>query len=79
LQRSGLFRLGSVGSVRPFPTEPSEINYRYWKNEGAETLVIGSVNRKRRRTCRSAFSHDGRGKQSQTRGFSYTVTVSSFA
>ena len=30
LQRSGLFRLGSVGSVRPFPTEPSEINYRYW-------------------------------------------------
>src|SRR5439155_22173525 len=43
LQRSGMFRLGSVGSVRPFPTEPSEINYRYWKHEGAETLVIGSV------------------------------------
>src|SRR6266850_5180023 len=43
LQRSGMFRLGSVGSVRPFPTEPAEINYRYWKNEGAEALVIGSV------------------------------------
>src|SRR5258705_10241428 len=33
LQRSGLFRLGSIGSVRPLPAEPSDINYRYWKNE----------------------------------------------
>jgi TolB protein len=43
LQRSGLFRLGSVGSVRPLPAEPTDINYRYWKNEGTETMVIGSV------------------------------------
>src|SRR5512140_2578391 len=43
LQRSGLFKLGSVGSVRPLPAEPAEINYRYWKNEGTETMVIGSV------------------------------------
>ena len=46
LQRSGLFKLGSIGSVRPIPAEPSEINYRYWKNEGTETMVIGSVSEK---------------------------------
>ena len=46
LQRSGLFKLGSIGSARPLPAEPSEINYRYWKGEGAETMVIGSVSEK---------------------------------
>ena len=66
LQRSGMFRLGSVGSVRPFPAEPSDINYRYWKNEGAETLVIGSVIEKVGRSCRSAISHDGRCQSSRS-------------
>ncbi|HZP91593.1 MAG TPA: Tol-Pal system protein TolB, partial [Burkholderiales bacterium] len=36
LQRSGLFRLGSQGSVRPFPVEANEVDYRYWHNEGAD-------------------------------------------
>ncbi|MEO8008289.1 MAG: Tol-Pal system beta propeller repeat protein TolB, partial [Betaproteobacteria bacterium] len=64
LQRSGLFKLGSIGSVRPLPSDPSEINYRYWKNEGTETMVIGSV---------SEMMDIGR--QSQALGFSYTITV----
>ncbi|HEV8259356.1 MAG TPA: Tol-Pal system protein TolB, partial [Burkholderiales bacterium] len=76
LQRSGMFRLGSVGSVRPFPTEPSEINYRYWKNEGAETLVIGSVIESADGHAEVRFRMMDVGKQSQTLGFSYTVTVS---
>lgn len=76
LQRSGMFRLGSVGSVRPFPTEPSEINYRYWKNEGAETLVIGSVIERADGHAEVRFRLMDVGKQSQILGFSYTVTVS---
>src|SRR3954447_4580048 len=43
LQRSGLFKLGSIGSARPLPSEPSDINYRYWRSDGTETMVIGSV------------------------------------
>jgi TolB protein len=76
LQRSGMFRLGSVGSVRPFPTEPSDINYRYWKNEGAEALVIGSVIEKADGHAEVRFRMMDVGKQSQILGFSYTVTVS---
>ncbi len=76
LQRSGMFRLGSVGSVRPFPTEPAEINYRYWKNEGAEALVIGSVIEKADGHAEVRFRMMDVGKQSQILGFSYTVTVS---
>src|SRR6266850_2433359 len=76
LQRSGMFRLGSVGSVRPFPKEPSEINYRYWKNEGAETLVIGSVIESADGHAEVRFRMMDVGKQSQTLGFSYTISVS---
>ncbi len=76
LQRSGMFRLSSVGSVRPFPAEPSEINYRYWKNEGAETLVIGSVIEKADGHAEVRFRLMNVAKQSQILGFSYTVTVS---
>jgi len=76
LQRSGMFRLGSAGSVRPFPAEPSEINYRYWKNEGVETLVIGSVIEKADGHAEVRFRLMNVAKQSQVLGFSYTVTVS---
>jgi TolB protein len=76
LQRSGMFRLGSVGSVRPFPTEPIEINYRYWKNEGAETLVIGSVVERADGHAEVRFRLMDVAKQSQILGFSYTVAVS---
>jgi TolB protein len=75
LQRSGLFRLGSVGSVRPFPSEPGDINYRYWKNEGAESLVIGSLTEKDDGRVEVRFRMMDVGKQSQLLGFSYNVTV----
>ncbi|MFN0039801.1 MAG: Tol-Pal system beta propeller repeat protein TolB [Burkholderiales bacterium] len=76
LQRSGLFKLGSVGSVRPFPAEPKDINYRYWKNEGAESLVIGSIQEKGDGHVEVRFRLMDVARQSQVLGFSYTVTVS---
>lgn len=75
LQRSGLFKLGSPGSVRPFPAEPIEINYRYWKNEGAETLVIGSVIEKGDGRAEVRFRMMDIAKQSQIFGFSYLVNA----
>ena len=75
LQRSGLFKLGSIGSVRPLPSEPSEINYRYWKNEGTETMVIGSVSEKSDGQTEVRFRMMDIAKQSQALGFSYTITV----
>jgi TolB protein len=75
LQRSGMFRLGSIGSVRPFPKEPSEINYRYWRNEGAETLVLGSVSERSDGRVEVRFRMMDVARQSQLLGFSYTVSV----
>ncbi len=75
LQRSGLFKLGSIGSVRPLPAEPSEINYRYWKNEGTETMVIGSVSEKSDGRAEVRFRLIDIAKQSQILGFSYLITV----
>ena len=75
LQRSGLFKLGSIGSVRPLPSEPSEINFRYWKNEGTDMMVIGSVSEKTDGNTEVRFRLMDVGKQSQVLGFSYTVTV----
>ena len=75
LQRSGLFKLGSIGSVRPLPAEPSEINYRYWKNEGTETMVIGSISEKSDGRAEVRFRLIDIAKQSQVLGFSYTITV----
>ena len=43
LRRSGLFRLGAVGSKRPFPTQVKDVDYGYWRSEGAQNLVIGDV------------------------------------
>lgn len=75
LQRSGMFRLGSVGSVRPLPAEPSEINYRHWRNERAETLVIGKVIERSDGRVEVQFRMMDVVKQSQVLGFSYTVSV----
>jgi TolB protein len=75
LQRSGLFRLGSIGSVRPLPSEPSEINYRFWKNEGTETMVIGSVAETTGGSVEVRFRLMDIGRQSQVLGFSYAITV----
>lgn len=75
LQRSGMFKLGSPGSVRPFPSEPHEINYKYWKGEGAETLVIGTIVEKGDGRAEVRFRMMDVAKQSQIFGFSYLVSV----
>src|SRR4051812_37266519 len=75
LQRSGLFKLGSIGSARPLPSEPSDINYRYWKSDGTETMVIGSVVEKSDGNAEVRFRLMDIAKQSQVLGFSYTVRV----
>lgn len=73
LRRSGLFRLGAVGSRRPFPTQVKDVDYPYWRSEGAQNLVIGSL------TPRSGGQVDVRfrmfdvGNQSQVLGFSFLV------
>jgi TolB protein len=75
LQRSGQFKLGSIGSVRPFPAEPRDINYPYWKGENAETLVMGSVIERANGRVEVLFRMMDINKQSQVLGFSYNVTV----
>ncbi len=75
LQRSGAFRLGSIGSVRPLPAEPSEINYRYWKNEGTETMLIGSVLEKGNGQAEVRFRLMDITNQTQLIGFAFTVPV----
>lgn len=75
LQRSGLFRLGSQGSVRPFPAEASEVNYRYWQSEGAETLVVGKVIERTDGKVDIRFRLLDIAKQSQILGFSFVVSV----
>ena len=75
LQRSGLFKLAAIGSVRPLPSEPADINYRYWKSEGTETMVIGTVVEKTDGHAEVRFRMMDIARQSQVLGFSYTVTV----
>lgn len=73
LARSGLFKLGPIGSARP--VEPSDINYKNWKSDGVDTLVIGGVFEKGDGHVEVRFRLMDIGKQSQLLGFSYTVSV----
>jgi TolB protein len=75
LQRSGIFKLGSQGAVRPFPSEASEVNYRYWQNEGAQMLVIGRVIERTDGKVEVRFRMLEVAKQSQLLGYSFTVSV----
>ncbi len=75
LQRSGLFRLGSQGSVRPFPVEANEVDYRYWHNEGADTLVIGRIIERTDGKIEVRFRLLDVGKQAQLLGYSFSVGV----
>jgi TolB protein len=73
LQRSGQFKLGSVGSVRPFPSDPSEVNYRYWKSENAQSLVVGRVLPRNDGRVDVQFRMMDIARQSQMMGFSFVV------
>jgi TolB protein len=73
LQRSGLFKLGVVGGVRP--TEAGDINFRYWKEQGTETMVIGKIVEKSDGHVEVQFRLMDVTKQVQLLGFSYSVSV----
>jgi TolB protein len=73
LNRSGRFKLQEPGSVRPFPSEPGEVNYRYWKNRGSQTLVIGKLVERNDGRLDVRFRLLDSAKESQLLGFSYTI------
>jgi len=73
LRRSGLFRLGSVGDKRPFPTEVKDVDYAYWRSEGAQNLVIGSVVPRSGGKVEVRFRMFDVGSKSQALGFAFLV------
>lgn len=75
LNRSGRFRLQEVGSVRPLPSEPIEVNYRYWKNRGSQTLVIGKVQERPDGKVEVRFRMLDTGKEAQVVGYAYTIVL----
>src|SRR5688572_11772400 len=38
LQRSGRFRLLYAGGANPLPTEPSQVNFRDWRDRSADAM-----------------------------------------
>jgi TolB protein len=75
LARSGRFRVQDIGSVRPLPSEPNEVNYRYWKNRGSQSLVIGKVTPRSDGKVEVRFRMLDTAKEAQVVGYSYTVGV----
>jgi TolB protein len=73
LARSGRFKLQEVGSVRPLPTEPNEVNHRYWKNQGNQTLVIGRAVQRNDGRVEVRFRLMDTAREAQLMGYSYTV------
>ena len=73
LRRSGLFRLGPVGSRRPFPTQVKDIDYAYWRSEGAQNLVIGDVSARGAGKVEVRFRMFDVGSEAQELGFSFLV------
>jgi TolB protein len=43
LQNSGQFRITPVGKMTQFPDQVSMVDYNYWKKLGAESLVLGRL------------------------------------
>ncbi|UCD68672.1 MAG: Tol-Pal system protein TolB [Betaproteobacteria bacterium] len=75
LRRSGLFRLGSLGSKRPFPTQAKEVDYGYWRSEGAQNLVIGDVVARPGGKVEVRFRMFDVSSRQQELGFSFLVDV----
>jgi TolB protein len=73
LARSGRFKLQEVGSVRPLPTDLPEINYRYWKNRGSQTLVVGKVLERNDGRVEVRFRMTDTVKETQLVGYSYAI------
>ena len=75
LARSGRFKVQEIGSVRPLPSEPTEVNYRYWKNRGSQTLVIGKVIQREDGKVEVRFRMLDTTKEAQSVGYAYTIIV----
>jgi TolB protein len=75
LIRSGRFKVQDIGSVRPLPSEPTEVNYRYWKNRGTQTLVIGKVMQREDGKVEVRFRMMDTSKEAQAVGYAYTIVV----
>ena len=75
LNRSGRFKLQDIGSVRPLPTEPAEVNFRYWKNRGNQTLVLGRVQARNDGRLEVRFRMIDTVKEAQMVGYSYTIVT----
>jgi len=75
LVRSGRFKMQDIGSVRPLPSEPTEVNYRYWKNRGSQTLVIGKVIQREDGKAEVRFRMLDTVKEAQSVGYAYTIVV----
>jgi TolB protein len=75
LIRSGRFKVQDIGSVRPLPSEPAEVNYRYWKNRGTQTLVIGKVMQREDGKVEVRFRMLDTAKEAQAVGYAYTIVV----
>ncbi|MSQ58813.1 MAG: Tol-Pal system protein TolB [Betaproteobacteria bacterium] len=75
LLRSGLFKLGAPGDARPFPAEPAEVKFGYWRDKGDQTLVIGKVSQRPDGRLEVRFRLMDVTKQAQLAGYSYAVTV----
>jgi TolB protein len=75
LARSGRFKIQEIGSVRPLPSEPAEVNYRYWKNRGSQTLVIGRVIPRPDGKVEVRFRMLDTAKEAQSVGYAYTIVA----
>ncbi len=73
LNRSGRFKLQDIGGVRPLPTEPREVDFRYWKNRGNQTLVLGRVEQRNDGRIEVRFRMIDTVKEAQLVGYSYTI------
>jgi TolB protein len=51
------------------------VNYRYWKNRGSQTLVIGKVAQRADGKVEVRFRMLDTAKESQTVGYAYTIVV----
>jgi TolB protein len=75
LRRSGLFRLGAKGNARPFPTQAGQVDFAYWRNEGARNLVIGKLTERENGRVEVRFRMFDIGTKSQSVGYSFLVEV----
>jgi len=76
LARSGRFRLQPLGSLRPLPTEPAEVDYKRWSAQGNQTMVIGRTLERNDGKVEVRFRLLDTSAESQLLGFSYTVPKS---